>query len=230
MTQQSNERSLLRSKRPVGGMKQPQTFSQLGILVLDGSGSMHEQTAKKITKGEEVSLAVRDLFSRFQNSKISKNFQFAVVYYDHGAKMILDVTDMKNIDVNRSYNPTDKMGGTTSIAEGLKVAKQIADNFLSKKVPGGLSMKVLMLIMSDGLDMTEQETLSVVNSIKSNNDIQIASCFFETLGGDINGMNEAATFLKSLVTDDGLFARVNDTENLRNFFERSMSNVASRKI
>lgn len=230
MTQQSEERSLIRGKMPIGKVDQAPTFLQLGILVLDGSGSMNELTAKKITKGQEVSNAVRDLISRFKASTLKNNFRLAVVNYDHSAKIVMDISKIQSIDDNKSFDPTIGMGGTTSVAEGLKIAKQLAETFLSTKEEGGLNMKVLILVISDGLDMTEQETVSVANSLKSNPSIQIASCFLETLGGDIQGMNSASDFLKSLTSDITLFSRVNNTESLRDFFHRSMSQAAGRKI
>jgi uncharacterized protein YegL len=226
--QPSDDRSL--RKKPPENVTQPPTFLQLGILVLDGSGSMTEPSKNKITKGQEVSIAVKDLFSRFKASTLRNNFRFAVVCYDNTAKLEMDVTALKDIDENRSYDPTKGLEGTTSIAEGLKVAKQISDKFLTLYKDGELPRKVLVLLMTDGVDMTELETIATANTLKTNPKIQIASCFFETLNAEVADMNLAVGFLQSICSDTGLFAKVHDADSLRGFFERSMSNVAGKKL
>jgi len=228
MTQKSNTPDRGFGRR-IGVIATPRVFHQLGILVLDGSGSMEEGLSTgKIKLSQEVSTAVRDTFSLFKRSSNVNNFSFAVIYYDNTARIELDITPASKVDDMRAYDPTVGMGGTTSIAEGLKLAKQIADKHLSGQEDGGIPKSVVIVILSDGLDMTEQETLSIANTLKSNDKITITSCFFETLGGDRDGMNEAANFLKKLCTSDKHFNVVFDSEKVKNFFVASVSN--KRKI
>ena len=52
----------------------PQTFHQLGILVLDGSGSMSGMAEGKISKAQAVNMGVRELLTRLIASKNSKDF------------------------------------------------------------------------------------------------------------------------------------------------------------
>ncbi|MDY0217650.1 MAG: VWA domain-containing protein [Bacteroidales bacterium] len=211
--------------RKIGAIATPRVFHQLGILVLDGSGSMKEGlSARKINLAQEVSTAVKDTFTLFKTSSNRNNFSFAVVYYDNTAKIELDITPAPKVDDMRAYDPTVGMSGTTSIAEGLKLAKQISDKHLSGQEDGGIPKSVVIVILSDGLDMTEQETLSIANTLKSNDKITITSCFFETLGGDRDGMNEAANFLKKLCTSEQHFNIVFDAEKVKNFFVASVSN------
>jgi uncharacterized protein YegL len=213
-------------KMPEGNITQPRTFHQLGILVLDGSGSMQEgQSSSRTSLAQSVSQAVRDTFSRFKASSLVNNFSFAVVYYDDSAKVEIDTTDAKKIDDNRSYDPTVGMGGTTSIGAGLKEAKKLAEKFLAVQTDGGIQKTVVILILSDGLDMTQSETVSVANTLKSNPNIKINSCFFETLGGDADLIKEASDFLKGLCSDQTTgFTNTSDPEKIRNFFIASMSN------
>ena len=100
-------------------IKQTKTFEQLGILVLDGSGSMEEQTAQHVTKADAVTRAVNDFFSRFKASSICNNFSFAIVNYDHRSVVKMQPTQVKKIDDHGDYNPMDGLGGATYISEGL---------------------------------------------------------------------------------------------------------------
>ncbi len=207
------------------GMSAPKTFDQLGILVLDGSGSMqYGESARKVTLAQEVSTAVKDTFTTFKSSGQKKNFSFAVVYYDNTAKVELPITEVKDLDDMRAYDPTTGMGGTTSIAEGLKEAQKLAEAHLKGQTPGGVKKTVVIVILSDGLDMTEQETVAIANQLKQNQDILLTACFFETLGGDEDEMNQAANFLQSICTSPNHFERVFDSEKVRNFFVASVSN------
>lgn len=206
------------------GIKSPKTFEQLGILVLDGSGSMEEETKMKISKAASVSDAVRDLFSRFQQSRISKNFSFAVVNYDHRAEIALQPSEVKNIDDHADYNPMKNLGGATYISEGLKKAKSMAEEFLSKENETGLSRSVVIVLMTDGVDMTQAETISVAKQLKEMDHVDICGCFFETLGADSKEMKKCADYVKGLCSEERLYSDIADAEDLRKFFVASMSN------
>ena len=121
-------------KRP-GRMVASKTFEQLGILVLDGSGSMKEQTAQHISKADAVTQAVNDLFSRLKESRNKNNFSFAIVNYDHRSIVKMKPTPVKDVDDHGDYNPMDGLGGATYISKGLEDAEKIAKDFLSQ-VPG----------------------------------------------------------------------------------------------
>jgi len=229
--QDSSKKDRSMIKMPAGGtVKQPRTFHLLGILVLDGSGSMREgQSTQKISLAQSVSKAVRDTFSRFKASSLANNFSFGVVYYDDSAKTEVDITDAKSIDDGRAYDPTVGMGGTTSIGAGLKEAKKLADKFLAVQTDGGIKRNVVIVILTDGLDMTQQETTAIANSLKSNSLVTINTVFFETLGGDADLIKEASTFLKSLCSDPVTdYTKESDPEKIRNFFIKSMS--SNKKI
>jgi uncharacterized protein YegL len=216
-----------RMSRPIPGgvIMQGTPFHQLGILVLDGSASMQEwMSLGRVTLAQSVSGAVRDTFSRFKQSALVNNFSFAVVYYDDTASIEIGITEAKQIDENRAYDPTVGKGGGTSIAAGLKEAKKLADTFLANYTENGIRKTVIVLILSDGLDMTESETISIANTLKSNPKIMVNTCFFETLGGDKDYMQQASDFLKGLCSDPvtGFYSGT-DPEKIRSFFIASMS-------
>lgn len=204
-------------------IKQTKTFEQLGILVLDGSGSMEEQTAQHVTKADAVTRAVNDFFSRFKASSICNNFSFAIVNYDHRSVVKMQPTQVKKIDDHGDYNPMDGLGGATYISEGLKEAKKIAEDFLSRSVEGGLDRSVVILIMTDGVDMTKPETTSIANTLKQMGKIKICGCFFETLGADEKSMHECEDYVKGLCTSPMDYSNVSDADQLRTFFIKSMS-------
>lgn len=212
-------------KRP-GRMVASKTFEQLGILVLDGSGSMKEQTAQHISKADAVTQAVNDLFSRCKGSRNKNNFSFAIVNYDHRSIVKMKPTPVKDVDDHGDYNPMDGLGGATYISKGLEDAEKIAKDFLSQSQEGGLARSVVIVIMTDGVDMTEAETTSVANRLKKMNHVFVSGCFFETLGADAKDMQKCADYVKTLCTDETKFSMVSTAEALRNFFEASMSNVA----
>lgn len=202
------------------------TFKQLGILVLDGSGSMDEMTVGKLTKAQAVSIATKDLFSRFKSSRIKNNFSFAIVNYDHRAKVAMQPTEVKDIDEFAEYDPTKGLGERTFISEGLKEAKKMAEKFMAQATPDGLPYSVVVLIMTDGVDMTQPETISVAKQLREMPGVTVSGCFFETLGADKKAMDECADYMKGLCSEERLFAKVADAEDLRKFFIASMSNVA----
>lgn len=210
-----------RPKGSIGGTM----FKQLGILVLDGSGSMEEQTALKVSKADSVTVAVNDFFSRCKVSKNRNNFTFAIVNYDHRAVVKMQPTPVKDIDDHGDYNPMDGLGGATYISEGLKAAKKIAEDFLSQSQAGGLARSVIVLIMTDGVDMTQAETISMANTLKQMEHVKVAGCFFETLGADASEMRKCADYMKSLCTDESYYTDVKTAEELRKFFEASVSNM-----
>ncbi len=212
-------------KRP-GRMVASKTFEQLGILVLDGSGSMKEQTAQHISKADAVTQAVNDLFSRCKGSRNKNNFSFAIVNYDHRSIVKMKPTPVKDVDDHGDYNPMDGLGGATYISKGLEDAEKIAKDFLNQSQEGGLARSVVIVIMTDGVDMTEAETTSVANRLKKMSNVFVSGCFFETLGADAKDMQKCADYVKTLCTDETKFSMVSTAEALRNFFEASMSNVA----
>ena len=211
-------------KRP-GRMVASKTFEQLGILVLDGSGSMSEQTAQHISKADAVTQAVNDLFSRCKQSRNKNNFSFAIVNYDHRSIVKMQPTPVKDVDDHGDYNPMEGLGGATYISKGLEDAEKIAKDFLSQSQEGGLARSVVIVIMTDGVDMTEAETISVANRLKKMSKVFVSGCFFETLGADSKDMQKCADYVKKLCTDETKFSMVSTAEALRNFFEASMSNV-----
>lgn len=209
-------------------------FKQLGILVLDGSGSMRGSTKERITKAEAVSKSVRLLFQRFKASRKSNDFCFAIVNYDSKAIRRLDITEVKDLDINADYNPMQGLGNTTSIAVGLEEAERIADSFLEGSEKGDVGRSVVIVVMTDGLDMTESKTIEVANRIKrkQGNGIKLlATSYFEALGEKPEQREQCVNFLQNIASDQTHCKVLATAEEMRKFFEESVSiNTGSDRL
>ncbi|WP_333696349.1 vWA domain-containing protein [Flavobacterium sp.] len=214
---------------PVGTPVIPRYFHQLGILVLDGSGSMTEKAAMNSTKAREVNAAVMELFNRINVSRVKQNFSFACIKFDETATVSLPQTPFDfNVLMNENYDPTIGKGGGTQIFEALNEAKKMAENFLNNAPPDGVPHKVLILLMSDGMCFQPETTVAVASNLKSNPKILMASAYFGTVG-EID--TDAQKVLKEVSTDPATYyTTVYDGEALRAFFERSISQSAGIKI
>jgi uncharacterized protein YegL len=214
---------------PAGTPVIPRYFHQLGILVLDGSGSMTAKAAMNSTKAKEVNAAVMELFNRINASRVKQNFSFACIKFDETATISLQPTTFDfNQLMNENYDPTVSKGGGTQIFEALNQAKTLAERFLNDAPADGVPHKVLILLMSDGLCFQPQTTISVAGSLKSNPKIQIACAYFGSIG---ENDADAQKVLKEVSTDGvTYYTTVYDGEALRAFFERSISQSAGIKI
>ena len=212
----------------IGAIAQPRTFHQLGIFVLDGSGSMGEESQGAMTKAEAVNMAMRDLLTRFKVSKQRKNFSFAVITFDTDANIHTPVTPADVIDDNASFNPLEEHGGGTHIHAGLYIAEKIANDFINQAPPGGVPHSAIILLMSDGLCQEEYVTKQTAAKIKqsaNSSKIVICTTYFAPKGTtDIN----AKALLQEVATDSSLgFREVYDAETLRTFFISSISTAAT---
>lgn len=214
---------------PVGRPAVPRTFHQLGILVLDGSGSMTETAAGNSTKAKEVSAAVHELFNRLNASRVKQNFSFSCIKFDDTATVSLQPTPFDfNTLANEDYDPTSGKGGGTQIFLALEKAKQVAESFLQNAPKDGVKHSVLILLMSDGMCFDPQRTISTANQIKSNQGIEIACAFFGAIGESASAEKQT---LKDVSSDPAkYFTTVYDGEALRAFFERSISQSSGIKV
>lgn len=211
---------LIRIKRPrrLSGLPLPEI---LGIFVLDGSGSMSEEIARGFNKADAVSIAVRDLISRLKHSHFRNRYSLGIVNYDHRSVIKMSPTPVKDIDEHDDYNPMVGLGGGRYISEGLKDAKEMAESFLQ----GGTKREVVVMIVTDGVDLTQHETISIANTLKHMEFVQVAGCFFETLGYDADEMSKCADYVKSLCSSETLCSTVDSAATLRVFFAACMSHT-----
>jgi Mg-chelatase subunit ChlD len=200
------------------------TFNQLGLFILDGSGSMAQQATGNISKAQAVNQAVRDVFTRFRRSRSRRNFSFAVITFDEAAQLHTGVTAAEEVADDADYNPLANHGGGTDIGAGLLEAKRVADDFL-QQAPADPPASVVLVVMSDGRDGEAggdpASTLRIAEDIKKNKKIKICTSYFAGLNGQDT---VAEAHLKALASHSATdFQTVHDAQALRDFFLASTS-------
>ena len=197
-------------------------FSQLGILCLDGSGSMDTKGDGGVTLAESVNLSVREFFGFFKTSRKASNFSIAVVTFDDTAKLHTDVTELANVDDFANYNPLNGHGGGTNIGEALNLAGEIAEQFLAEQseVPRSVSI----VVMSDGECGSPDSTKQIADRLKQNDKIQICSTLF-TAKGNVGSdeANRAKNILQYIASTPSLYKTTYSESDLRKFFIASMT-------
>ncbi len=199
----------------------PQSFHQLGIFVLDGSGSMSDEVSGgAMSKADAVNGALRDLLTRFKASRQKSNFSFAVVAFDEEASVHLDITPATGVDDNADYNPQDGHGGGTFIGGGLEEARGIAERFLAIARPD-IPASVIIVVMSDGECATPDTTVAIADTIKRVERVTLCATHFASIG---HSDPSAQATLKKIASDPVRgYKTVYDAESLRAFFLASMS-------
>lgn len=203
----------------------PQTFHQLGILVLDGSASMTVNGRQGLTKAQEVELGMKEMFTRFDASRVKNNFSFACVKFDTSATTSLQPIAFNNLDYfNEDFNPLNGKGGGTHIFDGLSEAKKLADEFLVNAPKDGVKHSVIILLMSDGLCFEPETTKSISKTIKQDHNIDIACAYLAEIGNNNQESNEIKNLMQEVATNPvSYYSTVYDGDSLRKFFERSIS-------
>jgi uncharacterized protein YegL len=203
----------------IGPITETKAFEQLGILVLDGSGSMSERGISDQPKAEEVNQAVRGLMSRLRNSRHRENFYLAVVTYDHRVNAArLVPTPVTQVDDTADYNPLQGHGEETAIGDALAGAYDVAEAFLSGQSTA--SRSVVIVLMSDGQNNRGADPVEVAERMKkSGKRITVCAAGY----GRDRGLDEMT--LKRLVSEPQGYKFTMNTNELRDFFEASISQV-----
>src|SRR5438876_861318 len=110
----------------IGEVTESRTFHQLGILVLDGSGSMAAIGDGNRPIADNVNQSVREFLGYFKNSSIANNFSIAVITFDNSPKIHTPITELTKVDDFADYNPMNGHGGGTYIGGALEMAEQLS--------------------------------------------------------------------------------------------------------
>lgn len=213
----------------IGEVTESRTFHQLGILVLDGSGSMAAIGDGQISLADSVNRAVREFLGYFKNSSIVNNFSFAVITFDHEAKVHTPITELASVDDFADYNPMNGHGGGTYIGGALEKAEILANQFLINPEASSITHDVRVIIMSDGLCQIPDKTKIVADRLKMNDKIMLCSSLFTQASkvGE-SETSEAKTVLADIASAANLYKTTYKETDLRQFFISSMS--AKRKF
>jgi uncharacterized protein YegL len=206
--------------RPSGDVTLNKSVNQLGLLVLDGSGSMEDEAPGKISKAKAVEGGLIEMWNRFKVSTKKQNFSFACIKFDNTPSVTLEpiAFDYDTL-MNCDWNPQEGKGGGTYTNLALEKAKEMAEYFVNNPSEPGITHRALILIMSDGQSHEPQKTLEISKEIKAKG-IEIACAYMGTVG---NNDPDAQTLLKEVATNAAKFSTVYDGESLRNFFIASLS-------
>lgn len=208
----------------IGVLAEPRTFHQLGVFVMDGSGSMSLPAPGGITRAQAVNLAIRETLTRFKVSRKRDNFSFAMVTFDDQARVHTPPTSAKDIDDNADYDSIAAHGHGTQIATGVEEAMKLVQGHLAAEQPGGAPHTAIVLILTDGEDQSKSKTKSAINAFKSTpSSGQVIFACVQFAGiGELNV--KAADHLKELSSNPVTYYKTAyDAETIRKFFVSSIS-------
>jgi len=202
-------------------------IEQLGILVLDGSGSMGELGVTREPKATEVQRAVRGLVERkLKGSTRRDDFWLSIIAFDEDVEVRMEPTPVVEIeDGTVDYNPLHKHGGLTYIGEALNKAGEIAKDFFEnegKEYP----RSVRIILMSDGCNTPKtMDPIEVAENIKTlkvqkGKDIEIFTVGYGR-SGDTHLDEETLKDIASEGVDT--YKNTTDPDELRDFFEASLT-------
>lgn len=213
---------------PMGSV--PQTFNQLGIFLIDGSGSMTDPYHGGLKKHEAVSDAIRGALTRFKRSQKRSCFSFAVVVFGVDAAIHTMPKKAEDIDDNEDYDPYKcnlVNAGGTNIGVGLQKCENLIQEFYNEAIEG-IPNKIAVVILSDGMS-EENFTYTKASELKQNPNTEIYCCLFE--GTALEGNETAATrLLRSLASDPVKgYKTVYNPDLIRDFFISSITSTAGLK-
>lgn len=203
---------------------EPMSFHQLGILLLDGSGSMGRKGNEGKALAQQVDEAVSDFLKHFSRSTIAQNFSIAIISFDHDARVLMPSTKLPEIDLTQSFNPLQSHGGGTDIGNALHEAQKIAFEHINNDQDRGMRKDVVMVVMSDGSCQNAEQTKLKAKAILENDNIEIATTLFSNK--KIKESEKAAPailLLRSISSKDSLFRQTFSKDELRKFFTSSLS-------
>jgi hypothetical protein len=203
------------------GIAAPATWSQLGILVLDGSISMNETSSMggerrgSVTKAQGVDAAVRSLVRRLRDSRSRNNFHLALISYNDRVTHVEQPRPVVAIDDSEDFDPTAHGTGGTRLTLGLQEAKRVADAFLA--TPSELVRSVVVVALSDGEDENPAGVQAAASAFGESATICTAHLSTGT-------PSPGETLLRSIATDPVRnFTVVQTAEELRDFFMKSVT-------
>ncbi len=216
---------------------------ELGILVLDGSGSMRgAEPGSNRAKADMVELHLigdgagpKSLVQRLKESTRLSEIQLAVVTFDHRVRRALDPAPVAEIDpAGLHLELLQQHGGATAIGLALKEAGKIANDFVRGEEEG-IPRYALILLMTDGREEGPQKDDPSADPVKVAEEIKALA---QTQRGRPEGIIASVAYgaeadeatLQKLVTspltaDSGFFKKVRSGEELREFFMQSMQVV-----
>jgi uncharacterized protein YegL len=195
---------------------EPPAVRQLGIFLIDGSGSMKiGRTNKNEEPSKAVEAAVRGVIERLKNSNKRNCFEIAVVAFGDSSILIQQPSPVNSINLAQCFEATEffneKQGSdSTNISAGLIEASRLINNFFDDK-KDTLPRSASVVILSDGMCHHANETIKIANTLKQMQNVVVNACHLET-----NISEPAAVSLLKDISSN--YETVYDEVSIRSFF------------
>lgn len=209
----------------------PLNDRELGILVLDGSGSMGaEQESPGVTKAEAVRRALADpqqgFFSLFKNSGRVNAVDFTVLVFDQHVETRIPTTPAADLDVEDAFARLDLMsghGGRTDMRTALEEAGDLALSFVDPQARP--PMFATILLMTDGAHNEPAPDPSVV--IAAADEIRRKAPQTDSRPSIVIACApygpDADTATLQQIATPGYYQKCNSATEIRAFFIRSLA-------
>jgi len=207
----------------------PRLFYQLVVFVLDGSGSMSYNGTSGSSKGEEVNIGVYGVIDRLKKSKNDKSFDISVWAYAKDSNNFISQRPLKEVP-SISLNPCDYISDYTgsNLEETLSGVELECLSYLDRYKTK--NSKALVIILSDGAIHDFDESFEICKRLKSNDNVDIATVFFESTSGlDGMGLKDISSIksnMKDLANRPDLVWTSIDPEDVRKQMIKSISLVS----
>ena len=144
------------------------TYEQVGVVVVDGSGSMGGmESVSGLRKAESVEKGVAELAERLATSDMADQYALAVVTFDSRVEYPLSPTPVLDLDpTDLQLNLLSRHGGSTAIGDALSQAGRVVEQFLAGE-QDGIPRYGVILLMSDGQSNTGEDPLAVAARLKA---------------------------------------------------------------
>jgi hypothetical protein len=210
-----------------------QSWYQLGVMVIDGSGSMTLPYAGDEeaslgggavrSKAEATEEALKTFVHRMIHSHNAANFGLSFVFFNSAVTHERKPTLVKDLDETASYNPTAYGTGGTAIYSGLDAAVAMVESFMRDGAALEIPLSAVVVLMSDGEEQHDPAKVkAAAERIKSLPKTDLTSCLFATKGQPAVG----EPLLQEIASGPDFYQRAYSTEQLRKFFEDSLFTVA----
>lgn len=220
---------------PEANIPQPvaaQAWYQLGVMVIDGSGSMTLPFAEDEESGlsggavrnkaEAVEAALKKFVGRMKASHNAQNFGLSFVFFNTSVTHERGPVVVPKLDASASFNPIAYGAGGTAIHTGLDAAAVIVETFMQEGASLEVPLSAVVVVMSDGEERSDTEkTKAAANRIKGLPNTKLTSCLFATQGEAAVG----ESLLQEISSSPDYYQRAYSTEALRKFFEASVTTV-----
>jgi hypothetical protein len=198
----------------------------------DGTGSMLLPVGEEYrggvqsgtaTKAEAVDDALKALVSSMKHGPTAANYQFGFVSFNETVTESREPRELLAIPDGEAFDPTSAGIGRTAIYSGLEASVAFVEEFFRREQASELPLSAVVVVLSDGEENTDTaRTLAAAKRLRAIPGTQVAAGLFVTEGQPPHG----EPLLKELASRPTLYRRVHTGQELRKFFEESLTATA----